>query len=367
MKSDIMIMAGYKAVYKGNFLTTIFILVEKLKQKGMTVSFVFPAQAKERAWHTELESMGTVYYVSYNRKERFWEVMRLYRNEKSSIVYAHFGFDNEMAVLSWLYPKAKFYKHSRTDMGVTLPLLIRWEQYVKRRTFMAKIKTIVVSQQLKETNKSYCVADALVENRLEGYCALDKNGLRREYGIKEDEVFVLMFAWDLHVKGFDIACAALEYILKWMGDVKLGVVCNDKGMERINNEMDLPDKVRGHMILLEQTEDINRYYCMADIFLSPSRSEGFPNAILESLWLGKPIVYSNIAGCRWCREFLSTYVFESEDSFACAKTLLHVIWLLRSNSVSDLLEDSKRYARQIIMEKYSMDAWADKIMKIFKV
>lgn len=46
MKSDIMIMAGFKAVYKGNFLTTIFVLTENFKQRGMTLSFVFPAQAK---------------------------------------------------------------------------------------------------------------------------------------------------------------------------------------------------------------------------------------------------------------------------------------------------------------------------------
>lgn len=44
--------------------------------------------------------------------------------------------------------------------------------------------------------------------------------------------------------------------------------------------------------------DMPRYYAQADIYVSCSRSEGFPNAILEAMAVGMPIISSDIIGIR---------------------------------------------------------------------
>lgn len=53
-----------------------------------------------------------------------------------------------------------------------------------------------------------------------------------------------------------------------------------------------------HVCLLGPREDVPSLLKTADVFVFPSRTEGLPNALLEAMAAGCPIVTTNVPGCR---------------------------------------------------------------------
>ena len=49
-----------------------------------------------------------------------------------------------------------------------------------------------------------------------------------------------------------------------------------------------------HVIAAESDPDVRRWHAAADVFLSPSRSEGMPFSIIEALADGVPVVASDV-------------------------------------------------------------------------
>ena len=54
----------------------------------------------------------------------------------------------------------------------------------------------------------------------------------------------------------------------------------------------------GRVLLLGQRNDIPALLRGADIFLFCSRTEGLPNAVLEAMAAGLPVVATDVPGCR---------------------------------------------------------------------
>lgn len=363
--NKIMILANYKAHYKGNFICSILYLSKELKRKRYKTIFIFPEEARYKEWHKEIEAAGKVYYISDNTKIRFKQILQIYHKEKSQIVYAHFGYDNEIAFLSWLYPKVKFFNHSHTDMNANLNMFLRIEQFLKKKLFMHRIHTIVVSKHLKQSKNDVYIPNGLVLDRFDESKLLNRDEIRSEIGIKEDEYFILMFAWNLNIKGVDIACHAFEKLLNYTTRVKLGIVYNRReNIGEVKNQIEqfgISKRTMEYLVLLKQTNNVEKYYISADIFLSSSRSEGFSYSILEALYLGKVVVYSNIAGCLWCEEFLNTYPFKSEDSNNCLKALLHALRSIKNTNYENKILIATNTE---IKKNYGIDIWVNRIIEI---
>lgn len=363
--NKIMILANYKAYYKGNFICSILYLAAELEKKGYKTIFIFPKEARYKAWHKEVEEAGKIYYISDNTKIRFRQILQIYHKEKSQIVYAHFGYDNEISYLSWLYPNVKFFRHSHTDMNANLSLFLKVEQFLKRKLYMRRIHNIVVSKHLKQSKKDVYIPNGLVLDRFDEIKLLNRDEIRNKIGLKKDEYFILMFAWNLDIKGVDIACCAFEKLLSYATNVKLGIVYSRREnigeVKKQIGQFGLSKKTMEHLVLLKQTKNVEKYYIAADIFLSSSRSEGFSYSILEALYLGKAVVNSHIAGCMWCEEFLNTYSFTSEDSNSCLKALLHALRSVKNISYENkiLLATNTK-----IKKKYGIDIWVNRIIDI---
>jgi len=98
------------------------------------------------------------------------------------------------------------------------------------------------------------------------------------------------------LKGFDRLIEAFSKIKS--SDWKLVFAGGDENGFKLKNqakELNILDKID----FLGQVKDLDPVYAMASIFIIPSRSEGFPNALCEAMGAGLPcIAFDFIAGPR---------------------------------------------------------------------
>ena len=92
------------------------------------------------------------------------------------------------------------------------------------------------------------------------------------------------------VKGFDILISAFQ---KASID-ELDLIIVGEGVERqqlnkLINDLDLSKRV----FLVGSKTNLQDYYTQAEIFVLPSRNEGYPNALLEAMSFGCPCIASN--------------------------------------------------------------------------
>jgi glycosyltransferase involved in cell wall biosynthesis len=106
----------------------------------------------------------------------------------------------------------------------------------------------------------------------------------------------LVMTTELHWnKGIDIAIAALAQLSKQYPDMALVVLGEGAEHDRLlacAREQGVSDRV----FLLGFVPEARQYLSAADLFLMPSRKEGFPLALLEAAQAGLPVIASRVGG-----------------------------------------------------------------------
>lgn len=106
---------------------------------------------------------------------------------------------------------------------------------------------------------------------------------RAELGLSPDEHVALAFCWDPYRKGADVIARAVAH-----GDVTaLLVGGSDDRLREFLGEAE-------HVRIVAPSDDPRPFFAAADVFVSASRSEGFPYAIGEAMAAGLPVISSDI-------------------------------------------------------------------------
>jgi glycosyltransferase involved in cell wall biosynthesis len=99
----------------------------------------------------------------------------------------------------------------------------------------------------------------------------------------------------VYQKGLDLALKALSGLkdLEWRYEIA-GDGPQRAVLEQLAGELGLADRVT--FLGWQSSEELAGLYRRANLFLFPSRHEGMPNAVLEAMASGLPVVASRIAG-----------------------------------------------------------------------
>jgi glycosyltransferase involved in cell wall biosynthesis len=178
-----------------------------------------------------------------------------------------------------------------------------------------------------------------------------RRGWRLKMGLKEETPVILFSSRLVKRKGLDILLDAWPIIIKGRPDAHLFVVGSG------NDQRDSIEKLMKKKVVNEGLKQITfvgasknpeSFLAIADIFVFPSRLEGFPNALIEAMAAGIAVVASRIGGViAVLRGHTCGLTFMPEDSNDVAQKVL------------DLLQDSKfvgkigKEAREFILNAYS--------------
>jgi glycosyltransferase involved in cell wall biosynthesis len=164
--------------------------------------------------------------------------------------------------------------------------------------------------------------------------------IRQSLGIKEEEQFLLFVGSLVKVKNVDGLIKALSNLRTNFKLVIVGEGPERPKIEKLAKGLGLKDKV----ILLGQKPHKETLGIMnsCDVFLLPSKSEVFPNTILEALALGKPVIATKIGGIP---------EIKSENLYLIGNI----------GEINQLLEDGiEPKEDERILEEYSMDKIIDR-------
>jgi glycosyltransferase involved in cell wall biosynthesis len=125
--------------------------------------------------------------------------------------------------------------------------------------------------------------------------AADRESLRREMGIGDEDLLILQVARLDHLKDHATAVRTLERVVRHRPDARLVLVGEGPELGVIQEEV-RRRKLEPYVRLLGLRKDVPRLLPAADLFLLTSISEGIPLTVIEAMIAGVPVVATRVGG-----------------------------------------------------------------------
>jgi 1,2-diacylglycerol 3-alpha-glucosyltransferase len=189
----------------------------------------------------------------------------------------------------------------------------------------------------------------------------DRESARQKYGIKDNEILLLMVTRLTAEKNVEFLFDAVMDILENNKNVKF--LASGEGhlgnkIKIMVAEKRMADKVV--FIEIGLSENIKDYYAAGDIFVFASKSETQGMVLTEAMYLGLPIVAVEATGAKDIIEDGKTgfLVAENKSEFSAA--------VQRLIDSSDLRNKFGEEAKRIAKEKYTSIVCAKKMLEVYE-
>lgn len=182
---------------------------------------------------------------------------------------------------------------------------------------------------------------------------------RADLGVDADTDLLLWVGRMDPIKGLDTLLAALDILRRAR---RVCLLLAGDGPERPAVEREgLRRDVLGALRLLGRRDDVPRLVKSADLFVFPSRTEGFPNAVLEAMAGGLAVVTTDVPGCRdLVRDGRTGRLVPPDDPAALARV---VGALLDDRAARAALADR---ARQRVARDHTLAACHDRYVQLYR-
>jgi glycosyltransferase involved in cell wall biosynthesis len=164
----------------------------------------------------------------------------------------------------------------------------------------------------------------------------------------------------VYQKGLDLLMSALIKIkdIPW----KLLIVGDGSYMDQLKSivkDQGLNNRVQ--FFGWRNKEDLPSFLARATLFINPSRHEGMPNAVLEAMASGLPIVASDIAGNEeLVKDGKNGYLFDNENCDDLREILAHLL------TDSKLCKKMGATSRRITEKNYSWSSSGNQYLTLLK-
>ena len=139
-----------------------------------------------------------------------------------------------------------------------------------------------------------------------------KDDLKRRLGKKPEDIFLVTSGRLTHKNAADDVISSLVYLPKNVYFLIIGKGDDGPRLQKQARDLGVSDRVKFLGFLPYQ--DIPKYFSVCDIFIRPSRSEGFGNSFIEAMASGLPVIATPVGGIPDFIDDKETGVFCSPDS-----------------------------------------------------
>ena len=259
-----------------------------------------------------------------------WQLYKLIKKEKYDIVHVHTPIAAllgriaaKMAgVKHIIYTAHGFYFHEEMPKN-TYRLFYIIEKYAAR--FMTdwlllqskEDYDLSVQSKFKNTNRIIHLSNGVdIWNKF-NLSLIDQQNqdeLKKELKVMNDDIVFSFIGRLVEEKGIFELVRAFKAVNKKYPNTKLlligGLLESERDQDSYNKLME--ELNHPSIILAGFQKNIPLYLSISNIFVLPSYREGLPRSIIEAMAMSKPIIATNIRGCR-------EEVFEGENGFLVEK------------------------------------------------
>jgi len=192
-------------------------------------------------------------------------------------------------------------------------------------------------------------------------------GLKRSLGISPEDRIIGFTGRLVREKGIGELVQALNRLKKDIAGLKLLVIGDtlesdrDKSAKKWINDMITENGLENDIVLAGFREDLARFYGIMDVFVLPSYREGMPRSILEAMAAGRPVVATNIRGCREeVIDGVTGRLVPVKDSASLAEAIKEIL------SNKELAIKMGRTAMEVARENFNEKAVLDKEVRVYR-
>lgn len=246
---------------------------------------------------------------------------------------------------------------SRRDMGI-----LRTRKHVVAYRLMAGLPDAVFA--VSELVRQYCIEeDGIDPDRVQTiYNGLDLSEWSASPDNPRNRLLITTTGNIRHVKGHDVFIKAAASIVPQFPNVRFSIAGGVLEPAYFSELQSLIQnlKLGDHFHFAGGVTDLYEHLSAADIFVLPSRSEGFSNAIVEAMAASLPVVATNVGGnAEAVENGVSGFVVPSDDPQALAEAIMK------------LLADPERAVamgaagKQRVAEKFTIEAMMKQTTAIY--
>ena len=248
---------------------------------------------------------------------------------------------------------------SRRDMGI-----LRTGKHHAAYRLMARApdRVFAVSEQVRR----HCIdVDGIKPSRVQTiYNGLDLADWSSTFlaAKHEGEVLVTTVGNIRRVKGHDVFIRAAASVAAQFPKVTFSIAGDVlepdyfAELQVLVRDLNLSDRFR----FAGGVKDLREHLATADVFVLPSRSEGFSNAIVEAMAASLPVVATNVGGnAEAVQDGVSGVIVPPEDSGALAAAIVHL--LSNPAKARQMGAEGKR----LVAEKFTTEAMMTQIINVY--
>lgn len=294
-------------------------LINNLKANGYDVE----AACADGRFARELNESGYVVHTlpmsrsisPWKTMKAVWALYRLLRREKYDVVHVHTpvaaGVGRLAAKLAGvptvIYTAHGFYFHDLMSPWAKRATIM-FERILGRFTHMLFTQSTEDAQAavhygIAPQQRVVWISNGVDINRFKP--REDNSAVRERFGLKEDELAVGFVGRLVREKGIIELLEGMRQasermsnlVLLIAGDNKTGGDRDIETQEMVQQylaSVDLPFRV----VFTGFIDDVEEMMAAVDVFALPSYREGMPRTIIEAMASGKPVIASDIRGCR---------------------------------------------------------------------
>jgi glycosyltransferase involved in cell wall biosynthesis len=353
-------LCDFESPYGGSFIPMLAAIGREARARAHGAIAVFPPCAEGRPWLEPLQR--DIDRIVIAPPERGRELRRLLARIAADatppiVLHTHFSrFDVPAALIAFGRKTRHVVWHIhgelRRDPLIVLRNTLRFGllgRATDRIVCVAPNIKPALRARLAPTSRVVVIPNAIDVRRFHPPSVSQREDARRRLGFASGEFVVLHFGWDWHLKGGPLFVdAATE--LRRSG---LPVACASVRAPADGNE-------RRGIVRLEPSDDVASLYAAADVFVSPSHSEGMPFAVLEALASGLPVVATAIPG-HLAIGSCPNLKLVPQDARAMAHAVNHLLLRPKVESMRSAAD-----AREWIAQRFDLGGWAIRLIDLFE-
>ncbi|MEG2670447.1 MAG: glycosyltransferase, partial [Oscillospiraceae bacterium] len=244
---NILQFADYSAPYEGNFIKSLRHLEEMLKPHR--VVYLFTLNTKHQEW---VKSFDNVYFLTESTMKNIAIIMKIIKKEKINLIHTHFSimkYDLPLKIARIFSRKTLYVRHMHMIyINKKNWLLEKFKKSVANADVEIACGSATFDAMLSagiDKTRLYLVENGIDFSRLDKFETINSAGYN-----------ILMFGYNYHIKGVDIAIKAIEKLPNTTLNIVLAANASDVKQNIMHDFGKIPENVN----FLSPREDIATYY-----------------------------------------------------------------------------------------------------------